>query len=249
MDPTAARYPLVSVRVAGPDSIQFLQGYITADLTRLATEKTLPMAIPNLQGRVVANGWAIGTDSQSVGLAVHPSLAGAVQDHLRKFMAFSKSRVEDCRPHAISMSKSATGTVLSPLPCTLEEANEETDPGTKLFRTLCIERSVVLAEAATSARFLPQMMGLLQWDAVSFDKGCYLGQEVIARAQHRGQVKRGLQQYRVVEGLPTPGQIVTTESRRSGTVVATNDLQALVVVSESPLKLVGDGLVLEATAS
>jgi hypothetical protein len=37
------------------------------------------------------------------------------------------------------------------------------------------------------------MLGLLDLGAIDFDKGCYLGQEVVARAQHRGKVKRTLQ--------------------------------------------------------
>ena len=46
--------------------------------------------------------------------------------------------------------------------------------------------------AATSDMFLPQMLGLEQAGAIDFHKGCYLGQEVVARAQFRGAVKRKL---------------------------------------------------------
>lgn len=49
----------------------------------------------------------------------------------------------------------------------------------------------VAIHAATRGRFLPQMLGLVNLDAVSFRKGCYPGQEIIARAR-RGKVKRGL---------------------------------------------------------
>jgi tRNA-modifying protein YgfZ len=48
-------------------------------------------------------------------------------------------------------------------------------------------------QAETANAFLPQMLNLDQRDAISFSKGCYLGQEIVARAQHRGQVKRRLQ--------------------------------------------------------
>ncbi len=46
--------------------------------------------------------------------------------------------------------------------------------------------------AETRARFLPQMLGLVERGAVSFRKGCYPGQEVIARTQNLGRVKRAL---------------------------------------------------------
>jgi len=45
---------------------------------------------------------------------------------------------------------------------------------------------------STSGEFLPQMIGLKRLNAVSFSKGCYLGQEVVTRAEHRGKVKRRL---------------------------------------------------------
>ena len=42
----------------------------------------------------------------------------------------------------------------------------------------------------TSDAYLPQMLNLDRLGAVSFEKGCYVGQEIVARAQHLGRVKR-----------------------------------------------------------
>lgn len=44
--------------------------------------------------------------------------------------------------------------------------------------------------AKSSDAFLPQMLNLDRLQAVSFDKGCYVGQEIVARAQHLGRIKR-----------------------------------------------------------
>jgi tRNA-modifying protein YgfZ len=49
--------------------------------------------------------------------------------------------------------------------------------------------------AATSEEFVAQMLNLDVLDAIAFDKGCYTGQEVIARAHYRGRVKRRLQRF------------------------------------------------------
>ena len=49
--------------------------------------------------------------------------------------------------------------------------------------------------AATSEEFVAQMLNLDVLGAVAFDKGCYTGQEVIARAHYRGRVKRRLQRF------------------------------------------------------
>jgi folate-binding protein YgfZ len=49
--------------------------------------------------------------------------------------------------------------------------------------------------AATSEEFVAQMLNLDALGAIAFDKGCYTGQEVIARAHYRGRVKRRLQRF------------------------------------------------------
>jgi folate-binding protein YgfZ len=51
---------------------------------------------------------------------------------------------------------------------------------------------IPLVSAPVSETFLPQMLNLETLGAIDFEKGCYLGQEVVARAQHRGEVKRRL---------------------------------------------------------
>jgi folate-binding protein YgfZ len=49
--------------------------------------------------------------------------------------------------------------------------------------------------AATSEEFVAQMLNLDALGAISFEKGCYTGQEVIARAHYRGRVKRRMQHF------------------------------------------------------
>jgi folate-binding protein YgfZ len=55
---------------------------------------------------------------------------------------------------------------------------------------------------ATSAAFVAQMLNLDCIDAISFTKGCYTGQEVIARAHYRGRVKRRMQRFVSMAPLP-----------------------------------------------
>jgi len=61
--------------------------------------------------------------------------------------------------------------------------------------------------AATQDQFVPQMVNLEKLGAVDFQKGCYPGQEIVARAQYRGQVKRRMVQMRAPAGSDLrPGQ-------------------------------------------
>jgi folate-binding protein YgfZ len=58
----------------------------------------------------------------------------------------------------------------------------------------------------TSEAFIPQMTNLQVFEGISFRKGCYTGQEIITRLQHRGQLKRPMYRARVrTESLPLPG--------------------------------------------
>ncbi len=55
--------------------------------------------------------------------------------------------------------------------------------------------------AATTEAFIAQMLNLDVLGAIAFDKGCYTGQEVIARAHYRGRVKRRMQRFRSASAL------------------------------------------------
>jgi folate-binding protein YgfZ len=62
-------------------------------------------------------------------------------------------------------------------------------------------------------RFVAQMLNLDELDALSFDKGCYPGQEIIARVRHLGSVKRRMRRYSAeTTELPPPGTAVTGEA-------------------------------------
>ena len=63
------------------------------------------------------------------------------------------------------------------------------------WRLLDIAAGEPQVYAATSEEFVAQMLNLDALDAIAFDKGCYTGQEVIARAHYRGRVKRRLQRF------------------------------------------------------
>jgi folate-binding protein YgfZ len=64
-----------------------------------------------------------------------------------------------------------------------------------------------LVTAATQDQFVPQMLNLEKIGGVDFQKGCYPGQEIVARAQYRGEVKRRLKHLRAPAGTELkPGQ-------------------------------------------
>jgi folate-binding protein YgfZ len=78
--------------------------------------------------------------------------------------------------------------------------------GVEVWQRLAIAAGEPQVYAATSESFVAQMLNLDALGAIAFDKGCYTGQEIIARAHYRGKVKRRLQRFRArVPTQLTPG--------------------------------------------
>ena len=73
------------------------------------------------------------------------------------------------------------------------------------WRRLDIEAGVPTVYPETQDRFVAQMCNLDALGGVSFDKGCYTGQEIIARVHYRGAVKRHMQLKRLAMPPPAPG--------------------------------------------
>ena len=74
--------------------------------------------------------------------------------------------------------------------------------------------------AALADRYLPQVLNLDRLDAVSFDKGCYPGQEVVARVHNLGSVKRRLRRYASDSAaVPRVGDEVRTATQAVGEIV------------------------------
>lgn len=68
--------------------------------------------------------------------------------------------------------------------------------GDEQWQALDIADGIPQVYASTSEAFVAQMLNLDVLDGIAFDKGCYTGQEVIARAHYRGKVKRRMQRFR-----------------------------------------------------
>jgi len=90
----------------------------------------------------------------------------------------------------------------------------------------------------TSEQFTPQMIDLQKHGGVSFTKGCYLGQEIIARTEHLGQLKRHLYEITLEKEMtPTVGdEIKNADSQKMGTVVAITDQGLFAVLEDRAIK-------------
>ena len=95
---------------------------------------------------------------------------------------------------------------------------------------LNIEAGLPVIDAVTSAQFIPQATNMQALDAISFKKGCYTGQEMVARAKFRGANKRALYWLAGTAGrVPAANDSLEMKLgenwRRTGTILAACQLE------------------------
>lgn len=232
---------LAGVRFSGREARSFLQGYLTCDTARLQAGALAPTALCNLKGRVVMNGWCTPETDQDVLLVLHASLVDTLAEFLKPYLMFSRgTALTALSGHlllaGLDLDDAAGGLVLDSrrrLFClddvgaarALWERHSHLSAGGWLAALTA--DGLPLVSAPVSETFLPQMLDLGELGAIDFEKGCYLGQEVVARAQHRGQVKRVLTRL-TWHGAsqPAPGDEITDGSGKAQGVVLQSAGQA-----------------------
>ena len=190
---------LTALTLEGHDCVDFLQGYLTCDSTRLTQDAWQPTAICDLKGRVFCTLWCRLARADAVELVLHASMGAGLQAFLGKYLMFAKAQLKDAPAGSAVLGvlgdgpgypagpkrrllivREAADAELLAMPVIAEDA----------FVSDALRRGDVFLSERCSGRFLPQALGLETLGYVDFDKGCYLGQEIVARAQHRGQVKQ-----------------------------------------------------------
>lgn len=111
---------------------------------------------------------------------------------------------------------------------------------TEVWQALDIEQLLPSLDPKTVGKFLPHDLNLPELGAVSFKKGCYTGQEIIARMEHRGTPKRHMIKVTIEsETAPEPGTTLMNKNNEPiGTVVFaakidSNQYRALIVTSKN----------------
>ena len=162
----------------GPDAAKFLQGQLSAEIEKLAPGARTHAGLHNPQGRVIAL-LAVTRHSPDEFLAVLPrELISPVMARLNKYVLRAKVRIADASGEFAALAESGADRALAE-----------------------IRAGVPQVYAATSETFVAQMLNLDLLGAIAFDKGCYTGQEVIARAHYRGRVKRRMQRWLNTSGI------------------------------------------------
>lgn len=197
------------VRFNGPDAASFLQSQLTNDVSALAIGQWQWQGYCSSKGRLLAT-FALARSATDCFEAVTPaSTAVALVKRLTLYRLRSKLTIEAVTDKAVALCFSgeapASGFALA-LPDGRQFVIVDPDHASALpdaddavrqrWALANIDARQPEVTAATAELFVPQM---IDWDrvapggGVSFSKGCYPGQEVVARAHYRGAVKRHLE--------------------------------------------------------
>lgn len=186
-------YKVIEAR--GPDAVEFLQNQLTQDLSRLGGDAALFSAWCNPKGRVIVTMRLVGIDD-GVMLVLPENMSQAVIDLLLTYRFRAK----------VDLSETA-----------LDPAGI-VDPA-KLDPVELIQSGIPTVDAGNSGMFTPHMLNLDKLDAISFSKGCYTGQEIVARTEHRGRSKRRTMIYTSASAAVSVGAQVEDDGRSVGNVV------------------------------
>lgn len=200
---TAGHY--LALVAEGRDAASFLQGQLTQDV--LQPSALLPAALLTPQGRVVATPWVIAIGSTRR-LLLPAALAPAVHEHLRRYLLRAKLTL------AVEPASDADlGLLAEFVAQRLQGASAASWP------LALIRAGLAEVDAATSGEWIPQMLNLDLIGAVSFRKGCYTGQEIVARTQHLGRIKRRMQRYTGSGEPPSAASALRSGDAKVGDVV------------------------------
>ena len=213
-----------TIKIDGADAAGFLHGQFTTDVTGLASGRAGLSAWCDPKGRVIAT-FILTRLEEAFWLLLPQTLKDTFLKRLKMYVLRANVNIADASTETENIPE---------LPAYIS-AMDGCD-----WQTTFIRQGIPWISPATSGRFLPQELNLDKLDAVSYTKGCYPGQEIIARLRYRGEVKRRLCHATTDNNTllqPASALVPEGEERNIGTVVnsaITDKGQELLVVLERP---------------
>lgn len=269
--PSFALLPHRSViALTGPDRVEFLQGLISNDTTKVAVDRAIWAALLTPQGRFlndmfVADGSAGGGNDTFL-VETERERAPALAKKLAMYTLRSKVKVED---RAASMEVAVVFGAHADKALGIEQAVSFVDPRLPALGVRVLAAAGEAAAILGSHGFVPAMpadydalrlslgvpdgsrdlpvekallleSGFDELNGVDWKKGCYMGQELTARTKYRGLVKKRLFPVRLDGPLPAPGTLIERDGQEVGEIRSGLGDRALAMLRLDGMQ--GDGL-------
>jgi folate-binding protein YgfZ len=202
-----ARRPRAFVRVRGPEAADYLQRMVSNDVAALGVGGACEALLLTAKARVIAplRVWRRGEDDFL--LLTEPELGERVRAELMRSRFAAKAEIEPEEHTSVVVFGAASGGIPNddygePAVEVLDEEAEGEHVSEEELDLLRIRARTPRFGRELDDRVLPAEAGLVG-RAVSFTKGCYPGQEPIARLHHRGHANRALRLLEL-EGAELP---------------------------------------------
>lgn len=237
------------INITGPAAEKFLQGQVTCDVRAVKENVSSLGAHCNVKGRIVFTFRLFYFD-EAYWLCLPKSQIDCALQALKKHAVFSKVSIEDVTdtiatlglinelafPDSQHLTEALTHVfplfgkiprmqLIASHKCledrikTLEKTQETTQSAWKLID---IQSGIAEIYPETREQFTPHEINYHELGAVSFDKGCYLGQEIVARMHYLGKLKSALVQMqwkqaeKKLEGMGLGSNLFSMDALRPG---------------------------------
>jgi folate-binding protein YgfZ len=208
------------IRVTGEDAATFLHGQLTHDFVLLDAQHARLASFCSPKGRMQASFVGFKRPDGEIFLVCSRDLLPATLKRLSMFVMRAKAKLSDASEELTvwGLAGPAVAADLPAAPWSLMHGADGSD-WVRLYPALGVARALRVAPAADAApggpalsandwqwlevmsgvvgitqpifeAFVPQMLNHESVDGVNFKKGCYPGQEIVARSQFRGTLKR-----------------------------------------------------------
>ena len=243
------------IKVSGEDASEFLQGQMTQSTETINNDLLHLTSFCNPQGRVLVTA-LIQTWNEAYYLILSSDLIDDLITCLSRYILRSKVYLskEEINIFGINVSKKnnsdqslmqSKNQSLRPLAnddsrlillSDLDEGKKSHTINKEDWIIQDINTGIPLISKINSLKYIPQMLNLDDLNAISFTKGCYTGQEVVARVQHRGKIKQRMYQLEIkTDDFLSPQVEVRNIDKKVGSVVISarnnNIYHALAVIN------------------
>ena len=207
--PAVARRPRAFVRVAGPDAADYLQRMVSNDVEALAVGEACDALLLTAKARVIAPLRIRRRAVDDFLLLTEPELGETVRTELVRMRFAAKAEIE--------LEEHESWLILGGEEV-LDERPAGEEVGEEQLEHWRIESGIPRWGREIDDRILPAEAGLDETH-ISFSKGCYPGQEPIARQRYRGKVNRKLRVLEI-EGSAEEGTELLLDGKTVGRITS-----------------------------
>ena len=251
---------LAVLTISGKDAASFLQGQITCNVHDITATQSSLGALCNPKGRAIAV-FLLAKSGDDFYLILPKELLQTVKERLQKYVLRAAVKLTDSLQdlrfmgiseitHSEFLATETRDTVLHihygghcllivPVANTATVWQDYLAQGFQVhdsahWRYLDIEAGIPWLTQNTSEQFIPQMLNLDKLGGISLTKGCYTGQEIVARTHYLGKAKRTLFLAQCLAENPQPNtSIIDADGQVVGAVLLAENHKMLVVLQNT----------------